>query len=69
MQFRKSDTEPKAPDGKIRFIGYEHGKDFFIGDYNAPLSQREIDDIAHTNRGVGIEVYAYDSDGTCVHSA
>ncbi len=69
MQFERPNTDPKAPEGKIRFIGTEHGKDFFIGDYDEPLTSQELDRIAHENRGVGIEVYAYDSDGKCVHSA
>ena len=67
--FPRSQTEPKAPVGQVRFIGCEHGTDFFIGDYNEPLSPQDIDRIAHENRGVGIEVYAYNSEGKCVHSA
>lgn len=67
--FAQSKTEPKAPVGHVRFIGREHGVDFFIGDFDEPLSPEEIDRIAHENRGVGVEVYAYDSEGGCLHSA
>lgn len=68
MQLERSNTDPKAPEGKIRLIGTEHGKDFFIGDFDESLTPQELDRIADENRGVGIDVYAYNSDGKCIHS-
>lgn len=61
-------TDPVAPKGQIRFIGEEHGQSFLIGDFDEPLTQQQLDQIAHENRGVGIEVYAYNSLGKCVYS-
>ena len=56
-------TEPKAPEGMIRFIGEEYGKPFLIGDEPAPMTPQEIADLAHFHRGVGIDIHVYDKEG------
>ncbi len=59
--------EMHAPPGKVRLIGEEHGQPYLIGDYpeNTPLS--ELRDIAHTNRGVGIDIRMVDEEGEPLH--
>lgn len=59
--------ELHAPPGKVRLIGEEHGRLFVVGDYpeNTPLS--ELRDIAHMNRGVGIDIRIVDDEGESLH--
>ena len=59
--------EPKAPEGMIRFLGEEYGQPFFIGDEPAPMTPREIEDLAHTHRGVGLTIRAYDAEGNLLY--
>jgi hypothetical protein len=60
-------TEPKAPEGMVRFLGKEYHTPFFIGDEPAPMTPQEIADIAHMHRGVGITISVYDDEGNLLH--
>ena len=58
--------EPYAPAGKIRLIGTEHNRDWKIADVDENTSPRELAEIAHVNRGLGIDIRAVDSEGNQV---
>lgn len=56
----------KAPQGKIRIVGRECGRDWVIADLPDSANAGEIEGYFHDNRGAGIDVSVYDDEGKII---
>lgn len=64
-----AEVEARAPQGSIRLVGREHNNEWTIGDFPDNTPESELWEVAHFNRGVGIEIFAYNDEGKCLFSA
>ncbi len=61
--------DPAAPEGKIRIIGRECGREWLIGDFDAEMSIQEVREEVRKHAGVGIDIEVLNEEGEIVLSA